>query len=235
MTIKAKKKEAVSMKKKTLKDLVRDGIKEGSMLLMVGLPATGKSTVAKYIADSINFKILRTDMIRKELMDEKDLFDKEKAGSMESRRKIYQELFDRANDLIKDIKKKNSLISQKGSLDSEMKESFSKYNGIILDATFVKKDLREKAINIAADVGVSLYIVQTTCEEKIAVNRIESRTKEDYESNALSADIYFINKKLFDPVKIEEIHSKYPNLDVSFLVVDTSDCEPQECLVSLTK
>lgn len=41
--------------------------KTGKLIMMIGIPGSGKSTYAKYIANKINAEIISTDSIRKEI------------------------------------------------------------------------------------------------------------------------------------------------------------------------
>ena len=55
----------------------------------------------------------------------------------------------------------------------------------------------------------------------MSIARIERRTKEKYESNALTVDAYLANKKKFEPVDIDDLKKKYPTLKILHLTVDT--------------
>ena len=68
---------------------------------------------------------------------------------------------------------------------------------------------------------MTFVILQTSCPEEVSVARIERRTKEKYESNALTVDAYLANKKKFEPVDIEDINKAYPALKILHLTVDT--------------
>lgn len=63
------------------------------LLLFSGLPATGKTTLAKKVAKKINAEILRTDVIRKEIIREPKYTDEEKEA-------VYKEMFSRAEKMI---------------------------------------------------------------------------------------------------------------------------------------
>ena len=50
----------------------------------------------------------------------------------------------------------------------------------------------------------------------------------EYESNALTPQAYFNNKERFEPVDLDEIKARFPNLSTIHLVVDTaSDSEDE--------
>jgi hypothetical protein len=47
------------------------------------------------------------------------------------------------------------------------------------------------------------------------------RTKENYESNALTKEAYLNNKAMFQPVDIEGLKKKFTNLSIIHLTIDT--------------
>lgn len=62
---------------------------ENVLVAVCGLPGVGKSTVSSQVADRVDGVRLRTDTIRKELVDEPEYTDEE-------RERVYDELFARA-------------------------------------------------------------------------------------------------------------------------------------------
>jgi predicted kinase len=63
------------------------------LILVCGHPGTGKSTVAERIADRLDGRLLRTDVVRKELYPEPAYTDEESAA-------VYAELFERASERV---------------------------------------------------------------------------------------------------------------------------------------
>lgn len=64
------------------------------LILICGLPATGKSTVARQLARTLKAEVLRTDIVRKEIL-------KKPSYSEEEKDVIYKTVFLLANYLIK--------------------------------------------------------------------------------------------------------------------------------------
>ena len=128
---------------------------------------------------------------------------------MNKRLSVYDEVFRRADEL-----------AAKSS------------GGIILDATFVTQELRRRAAEIAAKNKMTFVILQTSCPQEVSIARIMKRTKEKYESNALTEEAYLANKNKFEPVDIDDIKKKYPTLKVTHLTVDT--CHNENDLGSLS-
>ncbi len=175
-----------------------------TLLITTGLPGTWKTETSEETSKVKGYPILRSDIIRLEVLKNEDVFDAKVAGNMNKRLSVYDEVFRRADDM-----------AQKGT------------QGMILDATFVTQDLRRRAAEIAAKHGMTFVILQTSCPEEVSVARIQRRTKENYESNALTVDAYLANKKKFEPVDIGDLKKKYPALKILHLTVDTCRDNPE--------
>ena len=67
------------------------GTPTGRLVVVCGLPGVGKTTVAERVADHVDGRIRRTDVIRKELFDDPEYTDAETEA-------VYTELLDRARD-----------------------------------------------------------------------------------------------------------------------------------------
>jgi len=177
---------------------IKDNLGSKTLLITCGLPGTWKTETSEEVSKIKGYPILRSDIIRLEVLKNEDVFDAKVAGNMNKRLSVYDEVFRRADDLA-------------GKSEP----------GVILDATFVAQDLRRRAAEIAAKHNMTFVILQTSCPEEVSIARIERRTKEKYESNALTVDAYLANKKKFEPVDIEDIKKRYPTLRILHLTVDT--------------
>lgn len=180
-----------------------------TLLITCGLPGTWKTETAEEVSKIKEYPILRSDIIRLEVLKNEDVFDPKVAGNMNKRLSVYDELFRRADEL-----------------------AGKSRGGIILDATFVTQDLRRRAAEVAAKHKMDFVILQTNCPQKVSVARIERRTKEKYESNALTVDAYLANKKKFEPVDVDDIKKTYPNLKVIHLTVDTCSDNAQDWYIT---
>ena len=175
----------------------------GTLLITCGLPGTWKTETSQEISKIKGFPILRTDLIRLELLKNEDIFDEKVASSMSKRELVYHEMFRRADNLVQ------------------------KSNGVILDATFVTQKLRRRAAEIAAKHNATFVILQTHCSEEVSIARILRRTKDDYESNALTRQAYLNNKKLFERVDLNDLKKRHPQLKIVHLTVDTEYDPPE--------
>ena len=176
----------------------------GTLLITCGLPGTWKTETSQEISKIKGYPILRTDLIRLEVLKNENVFDEKVASSMSKRELVYYEMFRRADELLQ------------------------KNEGVILDATFVTQELRRSAAEIAAKHNAAFVILQTHCSEDVSIARILRRTKDRYESNALTRQAYLNNKKLFEPVDLDDIKRRYPQLDVVHLTVDTEYDPPED-------
>jgi len=185
-------------------EFVKTELGPGTLLITCGLPGTWKTETSQEISKIKGFPILRSDLIRLEVLKGQDVFDEKVASDMSKRVSVYDEMFRRAEDFV-----------QKGK-------------SVILDATFVTQELRRRAAEIATKRNVTFVILETHCSEEVSIARILRRTKEDYESNALTREAYFNNKKKFEPVDLDDLKKRYPQLEITHLTVDTEYDPPED-------
>jgi predicted kinase len=179
-------------------DFIKRELAPDTVLIACGLPATYKTETTEVIAEIKGYTILRTDLIRLEVLKNEDIFDEKVASDMNKRQLVYDETFRRAHELA------------------------GKGEGIILDATFITQELRRRAADIAAQHNKIFVIQQTQCPQEVSFRRISERTKENYESNALTEQAYLNNKRRFEPVDLEDLKRLYPSLTIVHLLVDTT-------------
>lgn len=168
------------------------------VLIACGLPASYKTETTEVIARLKGYRMLRTDLIRLEVLRGEDIFDEKVAANMDKRKMVYDEMFAMADRL-----------AERGQ-------------GVILDATFITQSLRIRAAEIAARHNRIFVIQQTHCPQEVSLGRISRRTRENYESNALTEQAYLNNKNKFEAVDLEELKERFPALRVEHLLVDTS-------------
>jgi hypothetical protein len=191
--------------RKPFAEFVKTELKPRTLLITCGLPGTWKTEISEEISKIKGYPILRTDLIRLEVLKNEDIFDEKVASNMSKRELVYDETFRRAESLVQKNKK-----------------------GVILDATFVTQELRRRAATIAAKHNVAFVILQTHCSEEVAIARILKRTKENYESNALTREAYLNNKKKFETVDLDDLKRRHPQLEIVHLTVDTEYDRPED-------
>lgn len=179
-------------------EVIESEVPKNSVLISVGLPGSWKSPVTEEISRMKGFQILRSDMIRLEVLKGEDIFDNRIASDPNRRMRVYEEMFRRAREFLR-----------------------ASGDGLILDATFVKQDLRVEAAKIAQEAGRPLVIVECVCSEEKSIERILKRTKENYESNALTREAYLNNKAIFELIDVEDLMRRTGGLSLLHLTIDT--------------
>ncbi|USZ67357.1 AAA family ATPase [Halorussus salilacus] len=107
-----------------------------SLVVVCGLPGVGKTTVAETIADRVDGRLLRTDVVRKEILTDPDYTEEES-------RMVYDELFGRARATIEGG---DSVVLDGTFQDEERREKAASLSEV-LDAEF-------RLVKVECDVGV---------------------------------------------------------------------------------
>jgi len=148
------------------------------LVIVCGLPGTGKTTLAREVAKNIPAVHISSDAIRMMLLSKRTYSEKEKEG-------VYEVMFNKAEELL------------------------TAGRSVVLDATFYKKSLREKARAIAEKTKSKFFLVECTTPEGLLRERMVARKKSESESEA-DFEVYKKIKKIFEPIKDKH------------LIVDTS-------------
>lgn len=152
------------------------------IILVTGLPGTGKTSLAKDLSLLIEASLLSSDQVRKELLDTPTYSDEEKEL-------VYRVLFLLAK-----------YIHRTGK-------------NCVIDASFFKEKLRQKAISVLNSDANKFRIVECSCPDDVAIKRIKSR-KSGY-SDADESVFYKI-KEEYEPISEKHV------------TIDTSQASPAE-------
>ncbi len=193
--------------KEAFRKFIQSELGADILLITCGLPGTWKTETSEEVSKIKGYPILRSDLIRLEVLKGEDIFDEKVASSMDKRTMVYDETFRQAD------------------------ETLEKGDSVILDATFVTQSLRRRAAAIAAKHNKTFVILQTHCPQEAAIARILRRTKEDYQSNALTEQAYLNNKKKFEEVDLDDLKRLSPGLNIVHLTVDTQFDLPEDWYV----
>ena len=193
--------------RKDFKAYIEKELENNAVLIACGLPATNKTETMEVIARLKGYEILRTDLIRREVLKDEDIFDERIASDINKRKLVYDKMFSMADDLA------------------------SRGKGVILDATFISQSLRRRAARVAAKNHKPFIIQQTQCPQEYSLDKISKRTMENYESNALTEQAYLNNKKKFEPVDLDDLKRLYPELQITHLLIDTASDSENEWFV----
>lgn len=189
-------------------EFIKQELEPEAVLIACGLPASYKTETTEVVAAIMGYRILRTDLLRLEVLKDEDIFDEKVAANMNKRTLVYDEMFGMANERV------------------------GKGEGVVLDATFVTQALRRRAAEVAARHGRTLVIQQTDCPKSVSLRRISERTAENYQSNALTEQAYLNNVKKFEAVDLEDLKDRHPDLKIVYVVVDTRSDLPVDWMVT---
>jgi predicted kinase len=187
---------------------IKNKLPDGFLLIACGLPGTWKTETTEEVHKIRGGKLLRSDLIRLEVLKNEDIFDEKVAGDMKKRSQVYDVMFAQAD------------------------EAFKTSENVILDATFVTQSLRQRAAVIANKYKKTFVILQTDCPQEVSIRRILARDRENYVSNALTEKAYLDNKKRFEAVDLNDLKKQHPGLKILHLIVDTAKDPPEEWYIT---
>lgn len=141
--------------------MARDHLEEGRVRLVLvgGLPGTGKSTLAGGIGEARGWPVLRSDVIRKELGRGRGFYTEEMTSA------TYGELIRRARQLL------------------HMGES------VVLDASWTAEPHRRAARGLAADAVADLVELRCDLDRATAATRLEERAARGTDASDATPDV----------------------------------------------
>ncbi len=172
-----------------------------TLILTAGLMGTGKSVLARAISPLLGAQIIRTDVLRKELMQiDPGERHPEKFGegiyAASVSRRTYEEALRRAGRML------------------------SGGASVLIDASFRRRGDRLMAMQTAAAAGADFFVLECVCPEEIARTRLEKRSLDDTEASDGRWELFAAQRKAFET--IDEMPT-----GVHF-VVDTT-APPEDC------
>ncbi len=166
------------------------------LILTAGLMGCGKSYQARQLAARLNAKTIRTDVLRKEMLNinPTDRHHENFAQGIYSD-DISRMTYNKAYELA----------------ESEIKSG----KAVIIDASFKRRSERQKAVQLAQRLDIPFYIIECTCTDEVVKMRLEKRVKEKDNASDGRWEIYALQKNDFD--EINEISADH------YFTIDTSE------------
>jgi len=151
-----------------------------ALIITTGFVGTGKTALAQALAKRMGLVTISSDVTRKRLAAiplNEHHFEEFDSGlySADSTRRTYDRMFDEAK----------SILTEGGS--------------VILDASFIKSQERQRAKRLAEEVNADFFIIECTLDEAIIKERLDKRMKEGSVSDG-RWEILEPQKKGFEPI-----------------------------------
>lgn len=171
-------------------------------MITLGFSGAGKSYYSQKLCEKLGYLLIRSDVLRNKASEESDLIDDEcversvdgrarKGGkkdpglntdkySLKNRYKVYESMFEMAEHALR-----------------------SGYS-IILDATFLDKEVRQQANSLATKVGVPFRILHFTADRSTLAARIEDRERNLDDASEASVKVLDYQMQSFEGLSEEE-------------------------------
>jgi len=175
------------------------------LAITAGLIGTGKSTIARYLAEPLGWEWLRVDVLRKKMAQISPLehrFEKFHRGiySPDFSRKTYQALFDRARSFLDGGK------------------------SVILDGSFKKRTDRTAARDLAQETQADFLLIECSSSDEEIHKRLVRRAREKNEPSDGRAELLAEQKRDYEPVE---------GFDPALYLPLNTECPPQELLARI--
>lgn len=156
-----------------------------SLIAFSGLMGTGKSTLAQGLSFQLGLDLVSSDILRKELAGvpatehRRDAFN-EGLYSPEFTRLTYGEMLRRA------------------------RESLRAGRGVVVDASFSRREDRACFAGLAREMGVPLHFFHAACPETVIMGRLEARTDEPLQVSDGRMELLARQRDDFEPISAGE-------------------------------
>ncbi|MGH7831690.1 MAG: AAA family ATPase [Candidatus Binatia bacterium] len=157
------------------------GTPRPAILIVCGLVATGKSTVARMLGDATGFPLLSSDVVRKRLAHLPPT-GRTAAGYREG---IYSESFTR---------------STYQKLLEEAEKPLRAGRGVIIDATFKDPAHRRLFLDSAASAGVPAFFIECRAGEEEILRRLQEREESGDGVSDATRQVYLRQRGEFTPL-----------------------------------
>ncbi|MCS7119894.1 MAG: ATP-binding protein [Nitrososphaerota archaeon] len=176
------------------------------LIIICGLPGTGKSTLAKLLAGEMGADVLRTDIIRNEMFKEATL--DEVLMSTDPMQYNLEQVFNGQRVIPSEYQ--NMIWRQKQMVYDELlrrtESLLRRGRTVILDGTFYRRDLRNQLYLMAKAEGVPAYVIECRCPIRILRYRFNMRQRiPDDASHASSMKVYRKVKSVYESPALDNV------------------------------
>ena len=133
--------------------------------VVCGMIASGKSTVAKALADALKIEVLHSDVVRKKLFD-RQVFESQEEEFGEG---MYSQ---------------DATALTYGRLLLLAQEELERGRSVILDATFSREDQRREVLRLVENRAADIVVVECRCREAVIRQRLRNRSNSPAISDA---------------------------------------------------
>lgn len=165
-----------------------------SLFITVGLVGSGKTALAQALAKRLGLVVISSDVTRKRLADIPETerhFEEFDAG-------IYSPQFSRLTY---------------DTMLAETRRLLGEGISVIIDASFIKSEEREKAKGLAQEMKAHFLVLECTLDEKLTRQRLTERLKQGSVSDG-RWEIFEVQKGVFEPI-VEVPPQKHAIIDTS--------------------
>ena len=152
-----------------------------SLVLMSGLPGTGKSWAARHVARPLGAAIVRTDVVRKRLAGIPP--DRHPSGAE------LEALYSAAAD-----------GRTYGRVLEECRAFLAEGRPVVVDATFGRRQRRDAFRALATELGVPVLLVAVTTPESVVEARLRRRRARSGEVSDADLEVYRLAQARFEPI-----------------------------------
>ncbi len=188
-------------------DLARDyalRFSRPGIFVIHGLPATGKSTMAKALGDALEIEPIRSDIVRKQIFG----IDAHDVGAKQFKDKIYTpSASDRTYGRLLDL----------------AQQQIDNGRSVILDATFSREQHRKNLVHLAGKKQITPVFIECRTHDTIMKERLVAREHSLSVSDA-RIDHFELLKNAYQPISI--------NHDIRQITIDTTS-PPEQCIRKL--
>ncbi len=156
-----------------------------ALIIMAGLTGTGKSFLAEKLGKRLGIEPLRSDVLRKRIFG---------VPSLEHRLDKFGEGFYRSSATERTY----------DALLESARRSLTKGESVVLDASFIRRRDRIRAMDLARECGATLRILYCTAPESMIFSRLRQRIKRGDDPSDGRPEIYREQEKRFEQPEGDE-------------------------------